>query len=439
VLKRCGLLPRPTWGAVYIGSRQYGGSSTKAAGEMTSHTVRSAAADPKYLRSVGGSALLLLALGVLLTGCGGDDSVSGSTASTQTTGTQTTRTTAGGPTTTAGSVDPVIGGGPYVWIPVETAADVFSGGDSYTLYPEDLAGGDLGYVVVGYELEEDSGTGTYRNTGSVVWFSEDGVNWTRLNYSGDSGKNWMHAVMAGDPGFLAVGETSWGINDPAVWISADGLSWRMSWTASADDDQEVHAIAAGGPGFVAVGHVYPDTKDAAVWVSPDGISWEAVGDQAALGGPDNQTMNDVVAGGPGLVAVGEEETPDGYDGVVWVSENGRDWSRVADPDGVFGGPGWQDIRSVVTGGPGLVAVGSVEGADQVWTSADGLTWVKEPSGAIEFRGPGGGFAHISTGPAGAATLWGGSVWLGVPCSASADMVASLAARAGGTADDSACS
>jgi len=213
----------------------------------------------------------------------------------------------------------------------------------------------------------------------------------------------------------------------------------MSWTASADDDQEVHAIAAGGPGFVAVGHVYPDTKDAAVWVSPDGISWEAVGDQAALGGPDNQTMNDVVAGGPGLVAVGEEETPDGYDGVVWVSENGRDWSRVADPDGVFGGPGWQDIRSVVTGGPGLVAVGSVEGADQVWTSADGLTWVKEPSGAIEFRGPGGGFAHISTGPAGAATLWGGSVWLGVPCSASADMVASLAARAGGTADDSACS
>jgi hypothetical protein len=376
-----------------------------------------------------GSTALLLVLCVLLAGCGGSDSFFESTATTN-------GSTADGPIVAAFTPDPVVGDEPYIWFRVEGSTDVFADGETYRLTEEGIAAGDLGYVVVGYEVEEYPGPGTYRNAGCVVWFSSDGYEWARLGYSGRSGKNWMHSVVAGGPGFVAVGETSMGEADPAAWTSESGSSWSQSWTTSGGGDQQVHAIALGGPGFVAVGESYPG--DAAVWVSRDGMSWDRV-DDAAFSGPGALEMYDVVAGGPGLVAVGLEETADGYDGVVWTSRTGTDWSRVADPDGVFGGPGSQQIHAVVAGGPALVAFGIEEYAlEVVWTSVDGITWTREPPGSIEFRGPGGNFVEIATGPAGPAAFWDGAIWLAVPCSASDDVVAATADSAGGEIDDSAC-
>jgi hypothetical protein len=67
---------------------------------------------------------------------------------------------------------------------------------------------------------------------------------------------------------------------------------------------------------------------------------------------------------------------------VWTSPDGRNWERVPESSDVFGGEGDQTM-SVVTASPlGLVAAGSeslghdVNGA--VWTSPDGLTWVRLP-------------------------------------------------------------
>jgi len=372
---------------------------------------------------------LILVLAALLAGCGDNWADTPWTAAS---------TTTVAPSTTA-AVDPVVGAEPYIWIPVEGSASAFGGSGAYSVHAEGLAAGDLGYVAVGYEIEEYGDTGTYHNTGCVVWFSSDGVDWARLGYTGQSGKNWMHAVLAGGPGFIAVGETSMGDADAAVWTSADGSQWTQSWTSPEDGDQEMRAVTAGGPGFVAVGQTYPEDVDAAVWVSSDGVSWDRVDGGGAFGGPGNQTMYDVVAGGPGLVAVGFEETPEGYDGAVWVSPDGTDWSRVADPEGVLGGPGSQVLEAVVAGGPGLVAFGVEEYADQVvWSSPDGMTWARETPGSIVSRGPGGDFVDIATGPSGPAAFWDGQIWLGVPCSAPDDLIASLADRAGGTADDSAC-
>lgn len=298
--------------------------------------------------------MVLLGLVALLAGCGDD-----SPFTTATTG--STDTVAPGTTAAA---DPVVGVEPYVWVPVEGSADAFADGDGYSLYVEGLAAGDLGYVAVGYEIEQYGETGTYRNTGCAVWFSGDGIGWTRLGYTGQSGKNWMHAVLVGGPGFIAVGETSMGDADAAVWTSADGSQWAQAWTRPKDGDENVRAVTAGGPGFVAVGETYSGDEDAALWVSPDGLSWEPVYGRA-FGGPGNQGIYDVAAGGPGLVAVGFEETSEGYDGVVWVSANGVDWSRVADPGGVLGGPGSQVLEDVFVGGPGLVVVGLEEYAYEV--------------------------------------------------------------------------
>ena len=161
-------------------------------------------------------------------------------------------------------------------------------------------------------------------------------------------------------------------------------------------DQRIEAVAAGGPGLVAVGSEYaPDATegDTVVWTSPDGRNWSrASGANPDLGGPGDQQMSAVVAGGPGLVAVGGERVGDQGEGdaAVWTSPDGQDWTLVPDPDSVFGGFSRQDMRSVTLGGPGLVAVGTefTDRGDRaaVWTSSDGLAWQRAPADQAALNG-----------------------------------------------------
>lgn len=108
--------------------------------------------------------------------------------------------------------------------------------------------------------------------------------------------------------------------------------------------------------------------------------------------PANTVIFDVVAGGPGLVAVGTDGLFENADGAVWYSTDGEEWTRVPDPDGVFGGPAAQYINAVTVGGPGLVAVGYewLDGTDApvVWTSPDGLDWTRVPYDELAFGGEG---------------------------------------------------
>jgi hypothetical protein len=127
-------------------------------------------------------------------------------------------------------------------------------------------------------------------------------------------------------------------------------------------------------------------------ISADALSyqWSRVAhDEAAFGGERSQVMTSVVAGGPGLVAVGhdglwDESTRDWYpdpSAAVWTSEDGIVWSRVPHDEEIFGGAAMSDVT---LGGPGLVAVGWSPSGDTavwdgasdaaVWTSVDGLTW-----------------------------------------------------------------
>jgi hypothetical protein len=91
------------------------------------------------------------------------------------------------------------------------------------------------------------------------------------------------------------------------------------------------------------------------------------------------------------------ELPVPPDGVVL---DGGTWSRVEDPDGVFGIEGERTVHlsDVAVGGPGYVAVGSVgegrygEGGTvaAVWSSADGAAWERVPHDDAVFGKPGTG-------------------------------------------------
>ncbi len=192
--------------------------------------------------------------------------------------------------------------------------------------------------------------------------------------------------------------------DPAPPLSiVDSLGHRWSriphdeevfGVDSAGVDSVMTDVIAGGPGLVAVGtdgshydqNGFEESGalefgDAAVWTSTDGITWSRVPHDEAVFG--GAAMNSVTTGGPGLVAVGE--TISGA--AVWTSVDGVTWSRVPNDEAVFAGA---DMTRVTVGGPGLVAVGPsfFEDGAQVWTSVDGLTWSRGPDEDEVFGGAG---------------------------------------------------
>jgi hypothetical protein len=167
-----------------------------------------------------------------------------------------------------------------------------------------------------------------------------------------------------------------------VWVSADGLTWsRVAHDEAVfggGDDQEMWSVATGGPGLVAVGYDESDgDRDAAVWVSADGWTWSRVPhDEAVFGGTDEQEMASVGASGSGLVAVGDDNSGGNWDAAVWASGDGLTWSRVPHDRQVFGGAGNQSMWTVTAVGDGVVVVGESGGGDD-W---DAAVWLRRPAG-----------------------------------------------------------
>ncbi len=219
-----------------------------------------------------------------------------------------------------------------------------------------MTAGGPGLVAVGSEvLGGDSD--------AAVWVSADGYAWTRVDGDGvlgGAGAQWLEWVVAGGPGLVALGNGE-------VWVSVDGYTWIHVDDEAVFDGlgAGVVSMTAGGPGLVAVGFIQSTTDcswggchfDGAVWVSADGYTWTHIDDDAMFGGPGDQAIFAVTAGGPGLVAIGQSVS-NGWEAVVWQSTDGYTWTRIDDP-GCFG-------VSVLMAAweRGLVAFSDV-GADQV--------------------------------------------------------------------------
>jgi hypothetical protein len=296
--------------------------------------------------------------------------------------------------TTAAESSPITTSGclaPSMWTRVCDDAAGFEGALMLS-----VTSGGPGLVAVGSDYDNDN----YKNRSwvdAVVWTSPDGFTWSRVPHDesvfGGAGLQRMLSVTAGVPGLVAVGMAN---GDAAVWTSLDGFTWSRvphdEATFGGDGNQQMLSVTLGGPGLVAVGS---DGGDAAVWTSLDGFTWSRVPhDEAIFGGDRGQKMRSVIAGGPGLVAVGGDGTLDEdaadwtSSAAAWTSSDGFTWTRVPD-ESIVGGSGGEGMFSVAAGGPGLVAVGSMNGVFNdhaplrdmdaaVWTSLDGFTWTRVP-------------------------------------------------------------
>jgi hypothetical protein len=327
--------------------------------------------------------VVFVVLGLLMAGCGNDDGMSTSVTTVASTMT-VVPTTAGSTTTSRAALVTTTGASTTTLVPTATVPAEPDLGLAWLRVPQDervfgspsgqamngVAVGGPGLVAVGM----DPSGGDFD---AAVWASADGLVWSRVALDeaalGGVGDQQMYAVTAGGPGLVAVGWEFLGNPRAAVWSSVDGLVWfrvphddAVFGSAGGVGGPFMNAVVAGGPGLVAVGYegmaagyggIDHGWGDAAVWVSVDGLTWSRIpNDEAAFEGGN---MVEVAAGGPGLVAVGTDSSPTGedQDAAVWTSRDGLVWSRVAPDEAVFGGDGYQEMYSVVAGGPGLVAVG----------------------------------------------------------------------------------
>ena len=196
----------------------------------------------------------------------------------------------------------------------------------------------------------------------------------------------LGAVAAGDGGWVAVGMLHWVDGSESTLVSSDGISWQRL-TDPKLYERSWHASVTYGPsGWVIVGRTYTDTPDttrheAAAWRSTDMATWTMAPfvPDLDLGCLNIEVpfegMRDVVAGGPGYVAVGN----DCVGAAAWTSKDGLAWRRVTDL------PGAADavIQALVRLEDGtLVAVGHSGGVvndarASAWSSRDGLTWRAE--------------------------------------------------------------
>jgi hypothetical protein len=142
----------------------------------------------------------------------------------------------------------------------------------------------------------------------------------------------------------------------------------------------MNRVIAGGPGLIAVGAASNGNDlDAAVWTSTDGTSWQQVPDRSGVfGGAHEQYMNSVVEAEGLFVGVGwDGSAGQGLDAAVWTSTDGVAWTQAKTQGTLFGGPGDQVILKAAGVGSAIVAVGyDTETTDAaVWLS-DGTTWTR---------------------------------------------------------------
>jgi hypothetical protein len=186
--------------------------------------------------------------------------------------------------------------------------------------------------------------------------------------SGDSAQAWSrHRVLAERPlgAVLAAGDHFIALNGrdddgrASMWSSPDGLAWEQ--VGRTGPEQPLVDVVAGGPGFVAL-----PSQTGPVWTSVDGLSWSE-------GPPDP----DMLAAFP--MAAAEREgvlVVVGRSGVL-LSRDGLEWQPV----GLPGGQGvMHDVAATDTGfvAVGSVSLGSMEAKGAVWISSDGETWTRVP-------------------------------------------------------------
>ncbi len=258
----------------------------------------------------------------------------------------------------------------------------------------DLATYDINHVIA----RRDGGWIGIANglQGPRTVHSDDGTTWVLdpadpgLMTAAKDHLNLVDGTSDGPAGLVVVGASALGDISSGVsraWTSSDGRHWRLADSIGGDPNASIEAVVGGTQGYIAVGSdgfpggntQLPGAHGAAAWTSADGNTWKRVPGQAAFAGA---IMTGIGVTPRGYVAWGENipnRTLPDQPLPIWTSADGITWTRTTSRPGDSVWP----IGQVVVGRDRLVAVGTRDrsgaaggGTDAgAWTSTDdGQTW-----------------------------------------------------------------
>ena len=207
---------------------------------------------------------------------------------------------------------------------------------------------------------------------SIEFRSTDGgASWTQLP-SGNAPRAVLRDVVAGGPGFVAVGDRGTLAAQPEIFTSTDGVTWRglgdppSGAVPGIDVPGVLTAVAEHDGTLMAVG-ARRDMVGGVILTSRDGLTWRS------LPAPEGMVPSDLTWTSGSWVVVGY--VPKSADAaastpMAWQSTDGKAWTQVP-----MDARGATNASSVSGSGWGIVAAGDWGQHAVAWTSGGGGAWV----------------------------------------------------------------
>jgi pimeloyl-ACP methyl ester carboxylesterase/photosystem II stability/assembly factor-like uncharacterized protein len=247
--------------------------------------------------------------------------------------------------------------------------------------PTDLRG-EL-YAII-YNKGQYITVGTNKNSEDhqlLILTSPDGINWTQQAKGITTALNqsYLNGISYNGKEYVAVGSTG-SANNPTILIlkSLDGNSWSRAITPITEG--MLMGIAYDKRQYVAVGShgIIP-----IVLTSPDAVTWT---EQKTL--ENNGMLLGVTYGKGQYVAVGFDALKQmslvltSLDGIVWKQQNGI--SSIVLSRILYSGS--QYITVGVAANPEITSSSPALNTPAILMSSDGVTWTRQQSPALDFRG-----------------------------------------------------
>ena len=224
--------------------------------------------------------------------------------------------------------------------------------------PRAMVGFDGGYVVVGDDGES-----------GVVWFSEDGTNWSQVN-DPLFVDVLMRDVILVEGGLLALGEGSESAK-AVILSSTDGVAWELAGSFGNDEYGTFpDAIGQTRSGLVVISDIIGN--DVEFYRSTDVSSWTAADPVGVF--DDGESGSDIACNEDLCVGVGDHDATyraeiESNTGVAWTISTGDRFDLV---DHHF-----QSVRltAIAWTESGFLTVGdNSTGEGVAWQSHDGRNW-----------------------------------------------------------------